>query len=139
MSSWLNYAKITTWKCIRGEANKKGVCKREAFRDVGAVWFVCMRVFFGESVGNDRPRGDVRRIRRQRGQPSVLYRSTHGEMVKGLVFSILETEDVMNRIIEEASDPGATNTGGLGFEIEDCTDHPGLTEKPSEMSGAGGR
>lgn len=55
-----------------------------------------IRDFFGESIGIVRPRYYVRRIRRQRGEPSVLYWSTDGKVVEGLVLLILETEEIMN-------------------------------------------
>lgn len=48
-------------------------------------------------------------VRRQGGKASVLDWATHSEVVEALPIAQRDAEDLVNRIIDVAADPGRTN------------------------------
>ncbi len=119
----------------RGPSREQECHRSRARPELRRAW-ICDSC--GESVGNACPRGDFRRIRRQRGQASVLHGSADGKVVQGLVLPVVEAEEIVNWVVEKAADPGAPDTSSLGFKIENLTDHSGLPKKPSVDPGAMG-
>src|SRR5208337_3992628 len=75
-------------------------------------------------------------VRRQRGQASVLDWATHSEMVEALPIARRDAEDLVNRIIEVAADPGRTNARLLRLEVQDLAHEPGLPEEISVEASA---
>src|ERR1035441_9745404 len=75
-------------------------------------------------------------VRRQRGQASVLDWATHSEMVEALPIARRDAEDLVNRIIEVAADPGRTNARLLRLEVQHLAHESGLPEEISVEAGA---
>ena len=69
------------------------------------------------------------RIRRQRCQPRVFDRATNGEVIQALKTISTESEQVVKDVVEVASDPGAPDAGGLGFEVQHLSQQAGLPKE----------
>src|ERR1039458_8637342 len=75
-------------------------------------------------------------IRRQRGKATVLNRATHCEMIEALPIARRDAEDLVNRIIEVAADPGRTNARLFCLEVQHLAHETGLPEEISVEAGA---
>src|SRR2546426_6292785 len=62
-------------------------------------------------------------------EPRVLDRHPHREVIEALERMSLEPEQVVYRVVVEASDAGCAPASGLGFEIQRLTHHAGLPEE----------
>ncbi len=57
-------------------------------------------------------------------------------MVEGLACFSGEAEEIMDRVVKEAADPGGSDARGFGFEVENLTDHARFPEQPTVDPGA---
>ena len=66
----------------------------------------------------------------------VFDRGADGEMVEGLELVVCEAHEVVDRVVEEATDAGGPESVGFGFEVEDLADHAGFpVEMPVKVGG----
>src|ERR1051325_3815516 len=50
-------------------------------------------------------------------------------MVERLELEVPEAEHLVDRVVEEAADPGRAHAGGFGFEVEHLPEESGLPKK----------
>src|SRR6185295_9020533 len=71
------------------------------------------------------------RIAGKRQQPRVFDWAADCEVIQALELAPLETQHAVKRVIEITANPGASNAGGLGFQIQRMAQQSGFPEQSS--------
>src|ERR1043166_8018008 len=76
-------------------------------------------------------------IGRQRLQAWVVDGATTGEMVDRLPGAILQSEQLVSRVVKEATDASGTDIGRLGFQVEHLPNQARFPVQPAVRCRAG--
>jgi hypothetical protein len=71
----------------------------------------------------------IKSIGRQGRQARVFDRSSGREVIERLKACVIESHDLVNRVVEKTADARGADSGRLGFQIEHLTDQPCLPEE----------
>jgi len=65
---------------------------------------------------------------RMRSQAGVVDVLPDGEVVKALKRQAVDSQDVVHRVVEEATDPGRADAGSFRFQVQHLAQHTGFPE-----------
>src|ERR1700694_5823720 len=78
---------------------------------------------------SQRAASRLKLVRRQGGEPGIVDRAAHREVIQALPGIVVDSEQSAHFVIEEKADPSGAHAGALGFQIEDLPEHAALPEE----------